>query len=56
MKYKSWKNKYSEAFCKRKTKKRKKEKKKKEKKKKKKEEEELLEKILILPIEKLDIW
>ena len=49
MKYKSWKNKYSEAYCKRKTKKRKKEKKKKE-------EEELLEKILILPIEKLDIW
>ena len=48
MKYKSWKNKYSEAYCKRKTKKRKKEKKK--------EEEELLEKILILPIEKLDIW
>ena len=54
MKYKSWKNKYSEAYCKRKTKKRKKEKRK--KKKKKKEEEELLEKILILPIEKLDIW
>ena len=54
MKYKSWKNKYSESYCKRKTKKRKKEKRK--KKKKKKEEEELLEKILILPIEKLDIW
>ena len=54
MKYKSWKNKYSEAYCKRKTKKKKK--KKEKKKRKKKEEEELLEKILILPIEKLDIW